>query len=258
MLNTLIEGNGPSLVWGHGLQGSIACEQACGLFHATPPGLRRIRYDARGHGQSPAGEDPAAYQWANLGRDMLEIAGREAGVAKVALGGQSMGCATALHAALGEPERASCLVLAIPPTAWETRPAQIEKYRKAVSLLERRGMDAFMQASRLFPALPGWLRQARPQLEPSRLQALQLFTAQRLIPILQGAAQSDLPAPALLKKLEVPALILAWTDDETHPLDTALQLAGILPRSKLVVASTSDEVSVWPALIEDFVLGWSA
>lgn len=254
MLNTLVEGSGPTLVWGHGLQGSIACEQASGLFHSQHPRLRRVRFDARGHGESAADHDPSAYTWPRLGQDMLDVARQQTGDQRVALGGQSMGCATALHAALLAPERVTRLVLVIPPTAWRSRAGQVEKYLKAVSLLERRGMNAFMQASRLFPAFPPWLRDARPHLEPARLEALTGFSAQGLIPILQGAAQSDLPPIETLEALRMPTLILAWPDDGTHPLGTALQLEEALPHSSLVVAQSSAEVDHWPDLIEDFVM----
>jgi hypothetical protein len=34
---------------------------------------------------------------------------------------------------------------------------------------------------------------------------------------MRGAALSDFPAREALARLEIPALILAWPDDSTHP-----------------------------------------
>jgi 3-oxoadipate enol-lactonase len=255
MLNTLVEGAGYPLVWSHGLQGSIAYEEACGLFHGKSPALRRIRFDARGHGASPGSTEADAYRWPQLAADMLNIAMQYAQPGPFALGGQSMGCATALEAAMLAPERVSHLVLVIPPTAWSTRAAQVDRYQRAVTLLQRRGMTSFLQATRQFPALPAWLRAAHPHLEPARLEALGEFTAERLIPILQGASGSDLPSPESLHALQMPCLILAWTDDETHPLSTARQLADHLPNARLEIAEHSAAVDRWAEVIEQFVLG---
>jgi 3-oxoadipate enol-lactonase len=255
MLNTLVQGSGPPLIWGHGLQASIAFEQSSGLFHSSPSRLRRIRFDAPGHGQSDAAMDASACQWSSLGRTMLEVARLHVPEGRFALGGQSMGCAAALHAAVMAPERVSHLVLATPPTAWAGRPAQARKHQRALGLLQRRGIEPFMAANRQFPAFPEWLRAARPHLEHARLEALAGFDAQRLSPLLLGAAGSDLPDPERLRELQMPALILAWSDDETHPLLTAEQLAELLPAATLLIASDALAVERWPELIDDFVTG---
>ena len=74
-----------------------------------------------------------------------------------------------------------------------------------------------------------------------------------LFNVLRGAASSDLPDEQRLSGLNMPVLILAWSDDQTHPLQTAETLAGWLPHARLSVARNSEEVMQWPQLIRDFV-----
>lgn len=254
MLNTHAHGSGYPLIWGHGLMGSMALEDATGWFHPARGGnVRRIRYDARGHGCSPSPPDTSAYEWSVLGRDMLETARSHAGQQHFALGGQSMGCATTLYAALVAPEETSHLVLALPPTAWESRPAQVERYRKMAQLISQHGMGALIQASRRYPSLPAWLRKEKPADSQAMLDALAGFDAARLLPILAGAARSDLPPPDQLRLLHMPALILAWPGDDIHPLESAQRLATYLPQARLEIADDSEQLGRWPALIEDFL-----
>jgi pimeloyl-ACP methyl ester carboxylesterase len=70
---------------------------------------------------------------------------------------------------------------------------------------------------------------------------------------LRGAAASDLPGPATLRRLGVPALILAWRGDPVHPVSTASHLAELLPRAELNVAESLEQVRAWPARIATFV-----
>ena len=71
--------------------------------------------------------------------------------------------------------------------------------------------------------------------------------------VLRGAAASDLPGAEALRGLSMPALILAWDTDTGHPLETAQELARLLPDSRLDVARRFDEIVRWPALVRDFL-----
>lgn len=164
-----------------------------------------------------------------------------------------MGCAGALHAAVTAPERISHLILANPPTAWERRSVQAQRHERAVNLLQRRGVEAFLLANRRFPAFPAWLRADHPELEPARLDELARFDATRLVPVLMAAAQSDLPSPERLSGLAIPTLVLAWSDDPAHPLETAERLAALIPGAELMIARDTRAVERWPELIDAFV-----
>lgn len=254
MLNTIIHGDGYPLIWGHGLMGSIAVESATGWFHpAQPHATRRIRYDARGHGESMSGQSAAEHRWERLGQDMLRVADQYAGRPRFALGGQSMGCASALYAALAAPDRVSHLVLALPPTAWGSRPAQVERYGKMLELIRARGVGSLVNLARQFPSMPEWLQRQRPEDNQPALNEMARFEASRLEKVLEGAMQSDLPPLRGLSRLSMPTLILAWEGDSIHPLDTAHRLAQTLPNARLEVIASVEQLAHWPTLIEDFL-----
>jgi pimeloyl-ACP methyl ester carboxylesterase len=242
-------GTGRPLVWGHGLTSSIAAERETGVFHwEEVPGLDVIRYDARGHGRSPAGAGPEDHEWSRLAEDFLAVAD-DAGAESFVAGGASMGCATALFAAVAAPERVHALVLAIPPTAWETRAGQAETYLQSVGFLEAKGLDAFLDASRKLPAQPAWQEERREV----RFRHLAASDPEALALALRGAASSNLPPRDEVAAITAPALILAWDGDPGHPLSTAESLHELLSGSQLAVAHSAEDVLRWPERLAEFV-----
>lgn len=242
-------GAGRPFLWAHGLTSSIAAERESGVFHWEEiPGVDVIRYDARSHGRSGAGSAPEEHEWSALADDYLAVADDQEAQSFVA-GGASMGCATVLYAALKAPERVHALVLAIPPTAWETRAAQAETYLKGVEFLEANGLEAYIAASKKLPPQPRW-GAARREV---RLRHLAQGDPAALALALRGAAQSNLPPRDEVATIDAPALILAWDDDPGHPVSTAESLHELLGGSQLAVARSPEEVAAWPARVGDFL-----
>lgn len=241
----------PLLLWGHGLLSAVAHEDAAGLFDWSPVAAvaRLVRYDARSHGASGIDLEPAHLRWPELAEDMLGLAGA-LGSARSLLGGLSMGCATALHAAVSHPERVAGLVLVAPPTGWDTRARQARIYRVGATLVDWLGLAPFRSLASL----------RRPDgesvvalLQDSAVEHLARADPRAVVTALRAAASSDLPAPAALRALQVPALILAWEGDPMHPLATARRLAGLLPRAELEIAGSLAGVRAWPERIAGFV-----
>ena len=243
-------GAAPLFLWGHGLLGSIAQEDSVPIFDWSPLSAhaRLVRYDARSHGDSDLDLDPAHLRWPELARDMLGLAAA-LGAQRALLGGVSLGSATALHAAVLAPERVIGLVLVAPPTAWETRPRQARFYSIASTCVSWVGLAPF----RLLASLPG-PRRTSPvgALQSGVIEHLSRADARAVTTAMRGAAGSDLPDRASLRRLRVPALILAWRGDPVHPVSTSTQLAELLPRAELHVADTLDEVRAWPGRIAAF------
>lgn len=239
-----VRGDGPLVVQLHGLTSSRSRDEALRLNFTSEVTDRRVaRFDARGHGRSTGRGDPDDYRWPNLAADLLSLLGALSPDAPVAAVGQSMGCATTLHAAVRHPERFSRLVLALPPTAWGTRVAQSEVYQRSADLIERQGLARWTAMSR-FQARPPAVDPAIPVTDPD--------VGEDLLPwVMRGAAESDLPAPHLIETLSVPTLILAWEDDASHPLSTARSLAALLPQGRMVLASRPEQVRHWPALVAE-------
>lgn len=240
-------GTGIPFIWGHGLMNSIASEGNRMLqFDKLAQFSRVIRYDARGHGLSGATSAPEDYGWDHLASDMLNIAS-ELAVERFVAGGASMGCATSLYAAIQAPERLAGLVLVIPPTAWETRAAQASLYDDMANFIEVHTPEDLpaLQAS----APQHWSSLSTPDEQVATLS--NMYTA--LPTVLRGAKLSNFPDRDVLKQLQMPALILCWTDDPAHPVSTAEELQRLLPNARLATASNLEEMSTWTERVEDFL-----
>jgi pimeloyl-ACP methyl ester carboxylesterase len=244
-------GTGPTVIYAHGLFASRAADDKMALWSWDPIVARRrvVRYDARGHGLSGGGKTAEEYAWPNLADDLLALAGQVAPGEVVTGGGASMGTATVLWAATKAPERFDRLVLAIPPTAWETRAAQAEFYRDRVALAEEQGRAAFAaEASQsLIPEIfQEVMGDTPPPWEPE--------VSEDLLPwVLRGAGASDLPDPAAISELNHPTLILAWDTDPGHPTSTAERLAELLPNAELHIARTFREITTWTTRLAEFL-----
>ena len=236
------QGEGPALIWSHGLLHPIALEELTPLRELLDgmQGRRLVRYDARGHGGSAAGRTDAANRWDQLGADLLELAS-VLEIGRFVAAGASMGVAASLQAALLAPERIAALLLLIPPTAWESRPAQAGLYRAMAQILDEKGSGALVEVVeetlRTQPVAPGF--------EPAQealFEALRSWDPPALGHVLRGAADSDLPDRERLTEIDAPALIVAVRDDPGHPLSTAEDLAERLPFAQLRVVESLAEV----------------
>jgi pimeloyl-ACP methyl ester carboxylesterase len=236
------------LFWGHGFASSRAQETRGALldFGELAARHRVVRWDARGHGSSGGGVDPGEYTWDKLGRDLPALADALR-VSRFVAGGVSMGTATALHAAAVAPDRVAGLVLVLPPTAYETRAEQAGEYLRGADLVEREGVDRYVEQAGAQP-VPEILRSFA-----SGFRFTPAVTPERLPAVLRGAGASDLPAPGVVRELAVPALILAWDTDPGHPLATAERLAALLPDAELHVARTLRDVTRWTRLVDGFL-----
>lgn len=243
-----ITGDGPTVLQAHGLTSSRDAELALlDLRPLAARGRRLVRYDAAGHGRSAGPDDPERYRWTALADDLLALLDAVGATEPVDAVGISMGTGTILTAAVRHPERFRRLVLALPPTAWETRAAQAGIYGQMADLLEAHGWDALLElmaASTL--AMPPVLAERGLTLEPQ----LQPATAPA---VLRGAALSDLPSPEQVAALRMPVLLLPWAGDPGHPLSSADRLHELIAGSELFVAETAADADTWPDQVEAFL-----
>jgi 3-oxoadipate enol-lactonase len=243
-----------SVVQLHGLTSSRARDRTLGLDvgrglaldGTTERAPRVLRYDARGHGRSTGRHVADDYRWDRLADDLLGLLDHVFPGERVHGVGPSMGTGTLLHAASRRAERFASLTLVVPPTAWETRRAQASAYDDHARLVERHGVPALVALGEQVPRPPA--AAAAPRTVPD--------VADDLLPtLLRGAAQADLPPREVVASVGLTTLVLAWTDDPTHPLSTARELCDLLPRSRLVVAATPDDLETWPDLLAAHVSG---
>ena len=243
--------SGPAIVWGHGLTSSRAGEDAAGLLRwdGTVDGNALLRYDARGHGDS--GSTPGGYGWDELAQDQLDLASA-VGIDTYIAGGASLGMATALHAAVAAPDRIDKLIFMIPPTAWETRAAQTDRYELMASIVESKGVEPLIAAAADMP-VPEPFRDVEAMLKDSQADAMRAADPQRLATVFRGATGANFPPPERVAELPMPVQILAWTGDDGHPVSTVDRLVDLLPDAAVAIASTLDEVFGWSDIVRDFV-----
>jgi len=233
-----ITGEGPPLLFCHGVFFPIEVddESTFGKIFRALEGFTIVRMDARGHGQTPARADGPAHRWDRMAEDVGAIA-RALGFDRFFLGGISMGAAIALHAALMSPSSIEAMVLFALPTAFDTRPAEQQRYRdllalgstEAVTAFVARDLDAIFQGAPLPPAVAAMLE----------VMGKQPWSA--LSRVIEGAAESDMPSEASLATLPVPVLLRPWPNDSGHPISTAETLARALPHAQLTVLESFDD-----------------
>ncbi|MFP5393721.1 MAG: alpha/beta fold hydrolase [Gammaproteobacteria bacterium] len=244
-LHACSRGQGPALVWAHGLLSSMAAEDGAGMWPDKSDGTL-VRYDARGHGASAAVQSVDEACWDALAQDMLAVAAALVPQPFCA-GGVSLGAATALCAALHAPEQVGRLVLMGPPPLWEARAPFARQYVRIAAA----GMATIERLAGVSSRdLPPWLAQARltPRAQALRPDSALLYAA---------AAASNLPPRERLRLLaDVPALIIGWEGDPGHPWASALELHRLLPRSILHPVRSLPERRALPALIARFATVW--
>ncbi len=248
-------GEGTPLIWGHSLMGSMWTEDVADLIDwgALAATARVVRYDARGHGESGGTTDARDYRWETMARDMLalaESAAVQSGAGRYVLGGISMGAATALAAAVQQPERVAGLILVLPPTAWDTRPRQAAIYRRMSLLSGLLGAAPY----RLLDWLPKPVSDNPfSRLAMATVKGLAKADPRYMKATLKGAALSDMPPRSALAQLAVPTLILAWEDDKAHPVSTARALAETLPDVYGLSITTPQEQPDWTHQMSNFL-----
>jgi len=247
-----ITGRGLPVIWGHGLSMDRISDAELGLLDWDRLPVSVVRYDARGHGESESTPGLDGYRWSELALDQLALAD-VLGIGRYVAAGASMGCGTALHAAAVGGSRVAAVILAIPPTAWETRAAQAEQWEVAASTIEHDGVEAAIAArADVDPPDPYRGDDARQE---QVAEATRRWDPKRLATVMRGATRANLPDRDEVAGITVPALILGWTGDPVHPMSTAEELARLLPHAELHRASTREELDGWTDLAREFLAG---
>ncbi|CAE7525796.1 unnamed protein product [Symbiodinium natans] len=272
-------GSSPALVWTHGLGGSCEADELRGLDHVLDPGKLGnrtvLRFDLRGHGRSAGAHDPARgheqYTWPELAKDLRRAAADS--VSRCFYGGEALGAAVALHAAVAATSTGSVdappgLVLMRPPQALAqvargvVDAAWQDQMRQLAATLEKQGFEALeaMEKADNGPLLNGAASFTEADLE-------QLFALRRamgketLAAAVRGHAESQQPDLQLIGRLKenlakapstmaadaygvpltpgCPVLLLAVAGDAEHPVEAAEELAAALPNAELEVHNQS-------------------
>ncbi len=238
-------GAGPPIVLLHGLTATRRYVLQ-GSRHLLGRGYRLLAYDARGHGESEAPRDPAAYDYHLMVRDLDRVLA-EKGLDRPVLVGSSMGAHTATAFALERPERVAALVQITPAYmgAGRSDPDELAHWDALAGALERGDPDAFIDLSGTTKIPERW----REGVELAIRQRLERHRDLRAVAsALRVVARSDAwEGLELLSGLEVPTLVVASRDevDPGHPLSIAQDYARLIPGAELVVEDRGAPPLAW-------------
>jgi 3-oxoadipate enol-lactonase len=237
--------DGPVLVLGSslGTTGSVWQPQLPALT-ATH---RVVRYDHRGHGDSPT--PPGPYRIEDLGADVLALLDR-LDLDRVDLAGLSLGGMVAMWLAANAPDRVGRLAV----LCTSARPGQPEAWRKRAATVRAAGTGAVADAvvgrwftagfGRRHPGVVGW---ARAMLTGTPAEGY--------------AACCDviatLDVEPLLSRITAPVLVIAGAGDPVFPMPHAERIVAGIPGSRLAIVDGAHLANVeQPDIVTELLIGF--
>lgn len=242
--------DGPVVVLAHSIGTSrLVWRDVAGEL--TAAGARVVRYDHRGHGQSPAPEGP--YTLGELAADLVELLDT-LDVARAAVAGVSLGGMVAMRAALDAPDRIGPLALCCtsphlpPPSLWEDR-ARIARDTGMAELVK--------------PIVARWFAPSFEEREPDAYtkvrMALAATPAEGYAATALAIAEMDLREE--LGRIASPTLVIGGADDvATPPAEHAAAIADAIPDARLEVVADAGHLAPYErpaevaALLRDHLL----
>jgi 3-oxoadipate enol-lactonase len=184
---------------------------------------RLVRYDQRGHGQSPVPGGP--YSIADLGEDLIALIDR-LGLERISLCGLSLGGMTAMWVASEIPDRIERLVLCCtsallgPPSDWQQRARTVRGL----------GVQAIADAVLTRWFTPPFLAARPPAVD--RLDAILRATpAEGYAGCCEAIRDMDLSDR--LARITAPTLVIAGADDPATPPLHGQGIANAVPDARL-------------------------
>jgi 3-oxoadipate enol-lactonase len=176
-----------------------------------------VRYDLRGHGQSPA--PPGPYAISDLGEDLLALMDRLE-IERASLCGVSIGAMTSIWVAANAPERVQRLVLCC--TSARFGPEASEVYRARAQTVREHTVDAVADGALERWFTPGF-REAQPELMAQIRKGLTDTSSEGYAGCCEALAALDLH-PAL-GSISAPTLVIAGAEDPATPPDHGRAIA---------------------------------
>lgn len=209
--------------------------------------FRVVRYDTRGHGDSPVPDGP--YSIDDLADDLVALLDR-LGVPSARLVGLSLGGMTVMRTAIRHPERVDrmallCTAAQLPPAdAWTERAATVrEQGSQAVAgaVVQRWFTPAYLES--------------RPDARAHYEQMIASTPAEGYAGCCEAIAKLDVREE--LCTITAPTLVIAGEDDPATPPAKLEQIAAAIPTARLLVVPHSAHLAnaeqpgvITPALID--------
>jgi pimeloyl-ACP methyl ester carboxylesterase len=217
----------PHTLFAHGLAGSIPTTRP----YATRVSGTRSFLHFRGHGASPAPEDGNGWTYAELSAELWAVA--DAVGASRALG-VSMGAGALCAGLAHQPERFDRVVLVLPAVVDRPRPdAAVARFAALADAVDAGDLPGI--AAHLLEEQPERVRGEQAVQVWCREQAARLVGAGVAAGLRSLPHQVAVTDRELLRRVQVPVLVLAQEDDPAHPAAVAEELATLLPGADLHV-----------------------
>lgn len=203
--------------------------------------FRVIRYDTRGHGDSPV--PPAPYDVADLGADLLGLLDL-LGIERANLCGLSIGAMTAMWVAANAPERVERLVLCSTSARFDSP----ERYAERAAIVLAEGMQPVANM-----AVRRWFTERFAVEQPGVVDGFHdmlVATPPEGYAACCGVIERTDLTPSI-GAIVAPTLLLAGADDPSTPPPHAERIADrvrgarvvVLPGSHLLNIESADEVT---------------
>jgi 3-oxoadipate enol-lactonase len=188
--------------------------------------FRVLRYDQRGHGDSPV--PPGPYEVADLGQDVLDLLDRN-DIERTHFVGLSMGGMTGMWLAANAPERIDRLALLCTTSYFGTPEAWIER----AATVRAEGTEAVADGS-----MERWFTEDFRESQPAVVARMRAMIAAQPA---EGYAEccgvlERLDLRDQLERIQAPTLVLAGAQDPSTPPDPHAKLiAERIPGARLEV-----------------------
>jgi len=222
-----VTGDGPTVLMGSSLGTSLQ------MWDGQLPlaeRFRLVRYDHRGHGESPA--PPGPYEIADLASDVLEL-----GLGRTHYVGLSIGAMIGMWLAANAPERIDRLILICtsaqlgPPSMWQERAAKV--------------LEAGSTEPVADPVVDRWLTPAFAAEHPdarAKLRAMLTSADPAGYAACCGAIERmDLRAD--LGRITAPTLVISGADDLATPVEHQRLIAEAIPGARHEILSPAAHVA---------------
>jgi aminoacrylate hydrolase len=226
----------PTIVLSAGLGGLGAFWQP--QFAALSERFHVIAYDQRGTGANN-GALPEGYTTAAMADDVAGILD-DAGVERCYFMGHALGGLIGMELALRHPSRVSGLILV---NAWPTVSSHTRRcFAARLALLERSGLEAYVEAQPIFLYPAAWLMRHEDRVEREIAHGIAHFQgAENLMKRIGALLAFDVSAR--LGEIMVPTLVAGTRDDVLVPYPCSEALASGIPGAKLWLAAEGGHAS---------------
>jgi pimeloyl-ACP methyl ester carboxylesterase len=241
-LEYAVAGDGPELVWLHGLTENL--ESSREVCERLAEHYRVLWYSSRGHGRSSPVLERSRYTYDVMADDLAAMC-ELAGFTRPLLAGGSHGANTILRHELRHPGRARGLLLVAPGANALRRPRRTHwaLIRAHTILAARRGEHAVIRA------ITG--QDPRdPAHDTARVAAARTHDMASLLAAMRFVPDQQVVPAAVLRHFDVPTVVAAWPDDALiHPIAVAREIAALVPGARFheidrAVAESADAATV--------------